>query len=73
MAQCNSGKESPWKSSYNPRMIEVCPAYLERDPAFPFLWVRVKRILTARFKGEILEDGDKMMPEGLNSECPSSL
>lgn len=53
MAQCNNGKESPWKSSCSPRMMKICPPYLEKDSTFTFLQGRVKRILITVFKGEI--------------------
>lgn len=72
VAQRNNGEGSPWESSCRPRMMAICPPFLEKGPIFTFLWGRVKRISVSGFKGEILRLGDKMMPECLNSECPSS-
>lgn len=51
-------------------MVEICPAYLEKDLTFAFLLGRVKTILITGFK--ILGHGFKMRPGGLNSESSSS-
>lgn len=50
----NNDKERPCSS-------EVRPPYPEKDPTFTFLGGRVKRILIAGFKGEMLGEGDRMM------------
>lgn len=43
----------------------ICPPYLEKGPAFTFLWAELKG-----FQSEILRLGDKMTPKCLNSDCP---